>query len=102
MTIMGPHADIADLRSRLLTELLPGLVAEVEAIGRRVAARECGVGDAWQEMRAGAVFAVSGAFARLARAERAVAAMEHEAALAGSVEADAVPVGKLAAANDGP
>ena len=46
-------------------------------------------GDAWQEMRAGVVFAVSGAFARLARAEWAV-------------EADAVPVGKLAAANDGP
>lgn len=101
-------ADIARVRARIGSELLPGCVAELQALERAVTGGARGLNERWQALRADGLFRLSGAFAALEVMEGKRATLEAAQALeAPLVEtwAERGPdvaemVGKRAAAND--
>ena len=77
---MGIRGDIAELRARIGTQLLPTYVADVQALERAVLSGGAGLNARWHELRQGPAFELSTALARLDSFERALAVVEaHEA-----------------------
>ena len=73
---MGIRDDIADLRARIGTQLLPAYVAQLQSLERAVLSGGVGLNARWHELRQGPAFDLAGAFARLESFERTLRVVE--------------------------